>query len=201
MNNKKSFFLYIHDDISGEPDWVKCGKSMTPYSAVRLRQRIMVKKFHLNDLYFGDPNDIDTLENGIKTMFSNVSGKALLGTAATEVYKTSAQSIKQQVEWLIKHLGLRVIKVQLDEPYSAANSGSCPFNLPSEHKSHDYLTDLVHQYFDLKQPIIFKEEELSQVVETVDEITVDTTAQLTTEVNSATISTWQKVKNFFFKRV
>ena len=58
----KSFILYIHNDLSGDPDWKKIGKAMTPYSAVRSRQKNCSKKFYLNHIFIGDPCHINVLE-------------------------------------------------------------------------------------------------------------------------------------------
>ena len=64
--DQRSFFIYVHDDLSQDPDWKKVGKSMTPHSAVRARQKYCSKKVSLNHLYFGDPAHIDFLEKEFK---------------------------------------------------------------------------------------------------------------------------------------
>ncbi len=82
MSSNSSFFLYLHKDLSGHPDVWKLGKAMTPYSAVRARQKFMWEKFGLDYLYFGRPSHIDCLEEIVKTNLFSFSATNLLGESA-----------------------------------------------------------------------------------------------------------------------
>ena len=61
-----SHFLYIHKDLSNVAGVWKVGVAMTPYSAVRARQKFCWNKFHLDYLYFGLPWHVKFLEKTIK---------------------------------------------------------------------------------------------------------------------------------------
>ena len=43
------------------------------------------------------------------------------------------------IDKIITDNNLHVSKLELPKPYSAANSGECPFDIPSETVSYDYL--------------------------------------------------------------
>ena len=43
-----SHFFYLHKDLTGEPDAWKLGIALTPYSAVRARQKFCWNKFKLD---------------------------------------------------------------------------------------------------------------------------------------------------------
>jgi hypothetical protein len=140
----KSFFLYIHDDLSGDADWKKCGIGMTPYTVVRTRQKFCSKKFGLTHLYFGNPNHIKFLETQFKTKFYTKSGTAINGISAqTELFKMTELEIIVAINNIIKNNKLHVRKLELEEPYSAANSGECPYDIPGEATSYYYLKNKV----------------------------------------------------------
>ena len=153
MTTEKSFFLYLHDDLSGDPEWKKLGKGMTPYSVVRARQKFCSKRFELTQLWFGHPSHINHLEELFKKRFYRNSGAFVNSISAqTEMFKMSAVAIVYNVNKMIVDNKLQVGLVKLDTPYSASNSGNCPFKIPSENKSHDHLSDLIHsQYGNAKE--------------------------------------------------
>jgi hypothetical protein len=136
----KSFYFYIHREISGLDGVWKVGKAMTPYSAVRARQKFMWNKFSLDYLYFGNPKHIDRLENKIKIMFYHYSAKFLQnGSAQTEILKIDISDLLATVNFLIKENNWQIKLIELKKPYSASNSGECPLNIPSEAYSHSFL--------------------------------------------------------------
>jgi hypothetical protein len=140
-----SFFLYVHDDLSGDVNWKKIGKSMTPYSAVRARQKYCSKVFHLNHLWFGDPADINFLEESIKNNLHTVSAKYLNGISATELFKVKEIELVKQINRVIDDYGLQVWKQTLDKPYSASKSSECPFKIPSEKDSYYHLKTILKE--------------------------------------------------------
>jgi hypothetical protein len=151
-----SFFFYIHNDLSGDPNWKKIGKSMTPYSAVRARQKYCSEVFHLNHIWFGNPKDINFLEQTIKSNLHKLSAKYLKGISATEVFKVQEKELIKQVNQLIEDYGLRVWKQQLDKPYSASKSGDCPLQIPVETESYHYLKKMLQE----NKPVVTKKKKL-----------------------------------------
>ena len=140
----KSFFWYMHNDLSGDPDWKKCGIGMTPYSVVRARQKFCSKQFSLNHLYFGNPHHINFLESEFKNKCYKKSGSHINEISSqTELFKMTELEILVSIDKIIIDNKLHVYKVELTNPYSAANSGECPFGIPSETISYDYLRDKV----------------------------------------------------------
>lgn len=128
-----SHFLYIHKDMTNEPNVWKVGVAMTPYSAVRARQKFCWNQFGLQYLYFGTAGHIGLLENKIKQHFLWQSGKSLqnLGTQ-TEMFKVDINVLLSYINTTITERELYVRPVELDKDYTASNSGSCPFQIPSE---------------------------------------------------------------------
>ena len=90
----KSFILYIHNDLSGDTNWKKIGKAMTPYSAVRSRQKNCSQKFYLNHIFFGDPEHINILEETFKKTCYRLSGTYLNKISGqTELFKMPEEEI------------------------------------------------------------------------------------------------------------
>ena len=143
MTNK-SFVLYVHKDLSGRPDWRKVGKSMTPYSAVRTRQKFCSDKFFLDHIFIGVPSHIDALEKSFKTRYQRYTGSFINKISGqTEMFNMSENDVLDGLKKIIKENNLYVRKIELDKPYSACNSGECPLGIPSETMSYDYLKNLV----------------------------------------------------------
>jgi hypothetical protein len=140
----KSFILYLHNDLSGNPDWKKLGKAMTPYSAVRSRQKNCSEKFYLNHVFLGDPVHIDFLEETFKRDYYVYSGTHINKISGqTELFKMSEDAILLELSKIIENYKLHIKKVELDHPYSACNSGECPLNIPSEANSYSFLRDKI----------------------------------------------------------
>lgn len=133
-----SHFLYMHKATCGTSNVTKVGKVMTPYSAVRLRQRNMAKQFFLDHVYFGNPRHISFLESKVK---QELDHKKLTGKAQTELFNISVSDMNNLVNNIIKEHDLQVSEVVLAEPYSATNSGDCPLGVPSEQNCFGWLED------------------------------------------------------------
>jgi hypothetical protein len=140
----KSFFLYLHNDLSGDTAWKKVGIGMTPYSVVRSRQKFCSSRFGLTHLFFGDPSHIAFLEEEFKSKFHRNSGTFINNISAqTELFKMLEDDILSKLNDIIKNNDLHIKKLDLAVPYTAANSGECPYNIPSESKSYNYLHQLI----------------------------------------------------------
>jgi hypothetical protein len=138
-----SHFLYIHKDLSGSAEWNKIGQAITPYSAVRLRQRFCSMEFSLDHVYFGRERHIERLEDRIKERYNHLSGKALTGRNQTELFKVSQEDLVDYIGDTIKELGLNINKVKLSKPYSASSSGLCPLDVPSEKEVWSWAQKIV----------------------------------------------------------
>lgn len=145
MKKNKSFFIYIHDDLSGDPEVNKIGRAMTPYSAVRLRQRFMSKLFELNYFFFGHPDDIHKLETHIKFTLKSV---AVRNRCQRELFRKPIDEILTIIHDYIEKHHLRVARVDMgNTKYSAHNSRGCPLKIPSEKKSYNYLISRIPKIF------------------------------------------------------
>ena len=151
-----SHFLYIHKDLSNVAGVWKVGVAMTPYSAVRARQKFCWNKFHLDYLYFGLPGHVKFLEKTIKYRFNHLTGKQAQGTSAnTEMIKIDIDILLKETEKIIEERNLKIHQLELAEPYSAAKSGDCPFGIPSEVYATDWLRTKTKHFFkteDLESP-------------------------------------------------
>jgi hypothetical protein len=128
-----SHFLYIHKDLTNVPDAWKVGKTMTPYSAVRARQKFCWNQFGLQHLYFGFKTHITFIEDRVKQQFYPWSGKTIqkFGTQ-TEMFKVDVDHLLTFIDGLIVEQNLKVRKIEMEGDYIASNSGSCPFGIPAE---------------------------------------------------------------------
>jgi len=152
-----SHFFYIHRDISGNPDVWKVGQALTPYSAVRARQKFCWNQFGLDYLWFGYPNHVDFLEKQIKLDFHKVSGKVLNGYGAqTEMLSVPINKLLTRIEKIIGDNQLCIQQLELKERYTASNSKSCIFGIPGESNASDWL--------DKKAKDIFKEIEFKRKI-------------------------------------
>ena len=146
-----SHFLYIHKDLSNVAGVWKVGVAMTPYSAVRARQKFCWNKFHLDYLYFGLPGHVRSLEKIIKRRFEHLTGKQSQGTSAnTEMIKIDIEILLKEIEGTIEEHGFAIHQLELTEPYSAAKSGDCPFGIPSEVYAGEWLQKKAKAFFKSK---------------------------------------------------
>ena len=143
-----SHFLYIHKDMSGTPDIWKPGIAILPYSAVRARQKFTWKQFELNYLFFGRPRNIIFLEKTIKSHFSHCSGKALQGFGGqTELFQVKEEDLLLYIRATIQQYNLAIKEVLLETPYTASNSGQCPFNCPTEAHAESWCSKKAIELF------------------------------------------------------
>jgi hypothetical protein len=143
-----SNFLYIHRDLSGVPDVWKVGVAMTPYSAVRARQKFCWNQFGLQHLYFGTAACIAHLEWAIKNHFNSKSGKAMknYGTQ-TEMFNVPIDDLLIYIEWYIDRNRLLVQKIEMSGDYTASRSGACPFGIPSETLAGEWCQEKINDIF------------------------------------------------------
>lgn len=140
-----SHFLYIHKDLSGDPAWNKVGVSLTPYSAVRARQKFCSKEFTLDHLYFGREIHIAHLEEIVKDTYRTLSGKVITDRGQTELFKLSQEKLVEFIDATIIKKDFHIHKVQLKKPYSASKSSVCPFGVPGELQANDWANRLVEE--------------------------------------------------------
>jgi hypothetical protein len=143
-----SHFLYLHKDLSGTENVWKVGVSVTPYTAVRLRQKFCWNQFGLDYLWFGQPEHVAMLEAVVKRHFHKVSGKVLKGFGTqTELFQVPIDEMLTVISNVISEYGLKIKQVQLADRYTASNSGSCPFGIPSEKDADWWLTNRLQAVF------------------------------------------------------
>lgn len=140
-----SHFLYGHKDLTGEKDVWKVGKAMTPWSAVRLRQRLCWNTIGLEYLFFGRKKHIEFLESKVKKFFNYKSGTQLAGKCRTELFKVPEDALFGYIRNLIKEHNLHVQEIRLDKSYTATSAGDCPFGVPQEEYAARWCEDLVEQ--------------------------------------------------------
>ena len=132
--------------MASTPDVWKVGITKTPYSAVRGRQKYTWAKFGLTDLYFGDPGDIAWLETQVKKDFKYCSGKELRGYG-DELFKININVLKKFIAHITEEHDLRVRPVTMNQPYTAASSGKCPFGIPGEKDADWHLEQKCNEIF------------------------------------------------------
>jgi len=143
-----SNFLYIHHDLSGVPDVWKIGIAMTPYSAVRARQKFCWNQFSLQHLYFGSSFSVSYLESAVKRHFANRSGKVLKNFGSqTEMFNVPIDELLTFINQYVERHQLLVKKIDLVSDYTASNSKSCPFKIPSEDMAGYWCTAKVKEIF------------------------------------------------------
>lgn len=144
-------FFYIHPDVSGVSDVWKIGVTISPYTAVRQRQKYMYKTFFIDHLYIGTGRDIARLESSLKQLL-NDSGYATSRSSQTEMFEIDIIKLLDIVNQQIKEKELDVFKLPLDKPYSATSSGTCPLNLPSESKVTQHVKNMLKTQFKIIDP-------------------------------------------------
>ena len=152
-----SHFLYAHKDVSGHENVWKIGVTLTPYSAVRSRQKVCWDQFGLDYLWFGNPYHIEFIENEVKKKFKYCSGKELLGFGTqTEMFQIEFEQISDYISTLINVYELAVKAVEMDAPYTATSSGKCPFGIPSEISARHWLDQRFQTLFNDNDTVIAK---------------------------------------------
>lgn len=158
-----SHWLYIHKDLTGEPEVWKAGTAKTPYSANRLRQRLCWKQNQLDYLWFGFPQHILFLEQEIKEHFYSRSGASLnsFGTQ-TELFKVDIIEFRNYIGKVIEKYDLCVKEIVLSKPYTATSSGKCPFGIPGEKDADYWLAQKAEKLFEGRNRCIKKETRVSK---------------------------------------
>lgn len=134
------YFFYMHPDLMGTPDVWKIGVSLTPYSAVRARQKFCWNPVALHHLWFGYPPHVATLEANIKSKFKHLSGNRLQKIGCqTELLKSPVDDILLAAGDIIKNYDLCIKKVFLNGFYTANRSTQCPLGCKGEKTVHPQL--------------------------------------------------------------
>lgn len=141
MKVDNSYVLYIHRELGNTPNWWKCGRSITPYSAVRLRQRLLLNPFELEHVYFGDPQDIAWLELQVHNRFP----RDQKGLCNQELVNCELSELTEYIDHLITLNGLSV--KHLGSNYAAHKSGDCPYGFPAEKHIHTWAESKLDQVF------------------------------------------------------
>ena len=143
-------WYYIHRDVGGNPDFWKPGVTVHPSNVVRGIQRKQSSKFFIDHLYFGKPSDIARLEDYVKFVYKDVSGKALFEWGnQTELFKVDINDLLKTVNDMILSTGLCVKKIPLAKPYHGTNTKTCDLKLPGE-KEAWYFEQKVRDLFGYK---------------------------------------------------
>lgn len=150
-----SYWLYIHPELQGKEHYWKVGKSLTPYSAVRSRQRFLVNDFYLTNLWFGDPNDIATVENIVHSMYRpNYNSKLGSGRGELVYYNELEHGypLDIAISTVIRIRNANVKPMSIGNPlgYHATNSTQCAFNCPQEKDAHTWSRRKLKEMFGLK---------------------------------------------------
>jgi len=145
-----SHWYYIHRDVAGDKKFWKPGITVHPSNVVRGIQRKQSKKFVIDHLYFGRPEDIVKLESYIKYLYKNVSGKALLEWGnQTELFKVDIKDLLNSIDKAISQTGWQVKKVPLKQPYHGTNTKTCDLKLPGENEGW-YFEQKANELFGYK---------------------------------------------------
>lgn len=142
-----SHFYYIHQDVGGDPEFLKPGITVHPSNVVRGIQRKQSRKFVIDHLYFGRPEHVRILEACVKDYYKHLSGKVLLEWGnQTELFKISEAELLKTVNEVIKNCELDIVKIPLKEPYHGTNQTNCPLRLPGENDRW-YFDQKVNELF------------------------------------------------------
>lgn len=143
-----SNFFYIHKDLSGKENCWKIGVAITPYSAVRARQKYCWNDFTLDYVYFGTWRDITWMERHIKSLFYGHSAKYITGKKSrSEMFKVNIDYLRDTIAEEIKKHKLKVMPLELPNGYSASSASMCPLKLPSEAEARGHCQRLCEQYW------------------------------------------------------
>jgi hypothetical protein len=147
-----SHFFYIHKDLKDHPGVNKIGIAISPYSAVRARQKFCWDPVQLDHLYFGLPEDIRRLETRFKKDYAWCSGKKLNQRGGqSELFKLTEEEVIYAVGQIIDFYKLKVFKVVLEKPYTASSSAQCPLGLPPEAHLHTHCNREVRSIWNTVQ--------------------------------------------------
>lgn len=159
MSTRSSYWLYMHPELQGKPNYWKVGKTLTPYSAVRSRQRHMVDDFYLTALWFGHPDDVDTLEYVIHSIY-RPTGNNKLGSGRGElVYYNAEQegcrldtAIQRSID--IRGADMKRMYTGNARGYHATNSTQCVFNCVQEKDAHEWSRLRIKEMFNTDRRLV-----------------------------------------------
>jgi hypothetical protein len=143
-----SYFFYYHKELSGQQDVWKIGITSTPFSAVRARQRYMVRPFSLDKVFFGRSEDIVDLERRLK---KNLENYAVGSYGQTELFKIPLNDLEGAIGTIIGKQNLDVSVDNNGNPYCAFKSADCPIGVPSEVYSEKWCESRAKQMFGLSR--------------------------------------------------
>ena len=147
-----SYWLYLHPELQGKQHYWKVGKALTPYSAVRARQRFLVDDFYLTAVWFGHPKDVATIEQLIHSMYRPMN-EARLGSSRSELVYYNPEdhelTLESSIQLAIDLRGASLKRMSTGNPngYHATNSTQCPFDCPQEKYAHDWSRKRIYTMF------------------------------------------------------
>lgn len=136
-----SYVLYLHRELRLLENWWKAGRAITPYSAVRLRQRLVHDQFCLEHVYFGNPEDIKWLEKRIHSAFPGPDNTY----CNKELVQVEEARLLAFIDHQISHFGLEI--THLGDNYTAHRSQHCPYGFPVEKDIHEWARDKLEETF------------------------------------------------------
>jgi hypothetical protein len=150
-----SYWLYMHPELSGAEHYWKVGKSLTPYSAVRSRQRFLVNDFYLTALWFGHPDDIARLERDIHQLWRPRSEQRLGSSRRELIYYQPDQehhaALDTAIEIMLWSRKLRIQRMHTGtRGYHATNSSQCCFHSAQEKDAHEWSRLKLRDMFNIR---------------------------------------------------
>jgi hypothetical protein len=164
-----SYWLYMHPELTGEPGYWKVGKSLTPYSAVRSRQRFLVNDFYLTAVWFGHPNDIADQERDILVRFRPPHTQRLGSSRSELIYyqpPAGQPQLAQVLDQMILSSQRRIQRMHPDDArgYHATNSGQCCFGSDREAYAHEWSAMKLMDMFNVQSPRMRSQQDYQALV-------------------------------------
>lgn len=147
-----SYWLYMHPELQGKQHYWKVGKALTPYSAVRARQRFLVDDFYLTALWFGHPDDVATVESIVHSLYRPKYDSKLGSCRGELVYYNPTEqgsTLESAIQLIItlRHASLKRMSTGNPLGYHATNSGQCVFNCVQEKDAHEWSRTQIRKMF------------------------------------------------------
>ena len=147
-----SYWLYLHPELQGKKNYWKVGKSLTPYSAVRSRQRFLVDDFYLTAVWFGHPSDVAAMEQIIHSIYRPILGSKLGSSRGELVYydeEAEGYSLATSIQLAIDLRKASLTRMHTSDPrgYHATCSSQCVFNCVQEKDAHEWSRRLIRSMF------------------------------------------------------
>lgn len=150
-----SYWLYMHPELGGQQHYWKVGKSLTPYSAVRSRQRFLVDDFYLTAVWFSEPGEIAALERDIHDIWRPKYGKKLGSSRGELIYynpEEENRNLTTAVELMIISRQANIKRMYTCDPkgYHATNAGQCCFHSDQEKYAHEWSRTKLRDLFNIR---------------------------------------------------